>query len=234
MLWFITGPPHGVSRPPTVPDHRLSFPPLSLLLPTSSFSHFVQQQMVLNVLSRRKAQTGGNSDNEDKHEEDKKKKSRKPPNTAFRQQRLLAFSPILTPKTVLPIFFAVGLIFGPIGGLLLYASSKARATPAPAQRDETDFSTRSKKSRLIIRIAYGLPIQTTSAQSHQTSFQQHSPRPTRPTPPNLNGTSRTSTTPNSESSNQYAPFNLLSPPTLRPLSCCIIVSQTSTRITGGM
>jgi hypothetical protein len=54
----------------------------------------------------------------------KKPKSRKPPNTAFRQQRLLAYAPILTPKTVLPLFFVVGIIFGPIGGLLLYASSK--------------------------------------------------------------------------------------------------------------
>lgn len=32
--------------------------------------------------------------------------------------------PILTPKTVLPLFFLVGLIFAPIGGLLLYASDK--------------------------------------------------------------------------------------------------------------
>ncbi|RMZ80311.1 hypothetical protein DV738_g2888, partial [Chaetothyriales sp. CBS 135597] len=30
--------------------------------------------------------------------------------------------PILTPKTVLPIFFAIGIIFAPIGGLLLWAS----------------------------------------------------------------------------------------------------------------
>ncbi|KAK9240017.1 ligand-effect modulator 3 family [Lipomyces kononenkoae] len=53
---------------------------------------------------------------------EKKPKSRRPPNTAFRQQRLKAWQPILTPKTVLPIFFAVGVIFAPIGGLLLYAS----------------------------------------------------------------------------------------------------------------
>ncbi|KOS21392.1 Meiotically up-regulated protein [Escovopsis weberi] len=52
-----------------------------------------------------------------------KEKSRRPANTAFRQQRLKAWQPILTPKTVLPLFFAVGIIFAPIGGLLLYASS---------------------------------------------------------------------------------------------------------------
>jgi hypothetical protein len=88
---------------------------------------------MFNILSRRKAPAGQDNDSQDKHEE-KKPKSRKPPNTAFRQQRLLAYSPILTPKAVLPIFFAVGLIFGPIGGLLLYSSSKAY-NPAPKLTD---------------------------------------------------------------------------------------------------
>ncbi|KAB5572693.1 CDC50 family protein [Coniochaeta sp. 2T2.1] len=55
-----------------------------------------------------------------------KKKSRRPANTAFRQQRLKAWQPILTPKTVLPLFFTLGIIFAPIGGLLLWASSKVQ------------------------------------------------------------------------------------------------------------
>ncbi|KAH7117763.1 CDC50 family protein-like protein [Dendryphion nanum] len=59
-------------------------------------------------------------------EETKKTKSRRPANTAFRQQRLKAWQPILTPKTVLPLFFIVGLIFAPIGGLLLWADSKVQ------------------------------------------------------------------------------------------------------------
>ncbi|PNS19974.1 Meiotically up-regulated protein 89 protein [Sphaceloma murrayae] len=59
-------------------------------------------------------------------EKDKKQKSRRPANTAFRQQRLKAWQPILTPKTVLPLFFAVGVIFAPIGGLLLYASAQVQ------------------------------------------------------------------------------------------------------------
>jgi hypothetical protein len=37
---------------------------------------------------------------------------------------LKAWQPILTPKTVLPLFFIVGVIFAPIGGLLLYASAQ--------------------------------------------------------------------------------------------------------------
>ncbi|KAL7622729.1 alkylphosphocholine resistance protein lem3 [Parahypoxylon ruwenzoriense] len=52
-----------------------------------------------------------------------KKKSRRPANTAFRQQRLKAWQPILTPKTVIPLFFVIGIICAPIGGLLIYASS---------------------------------------------------------------------------------------------------------------
>ncbi|KAJ5885653.1 Meiotically protein [Penicillium tannophilum] len=54
---------------------------------------------------------------------DKKPKSRRPANTAFRQQRLKAWQPILTPKSVLPLFFVVGIIFAPLGGVLLWASS---------------------------------------------------------------------------------------------------------------
>lgn len=49
-----------------------------------------------------------------------------PLDTAFRQQRLKAWQPILTPKTVLPLFFAIGIIFAPIGGALLYASAKVQ------------------------------------------------------------------------------------------------------------
>ncbi|EPY53119.1 CDC50 domain-containing protein [Schizosaccharomyces cryophilus OY26] len=52
-----------------------------------------------------------------------KKKSRAPPNTSFRQQRIKSWQPLLTPKTVLPLFFILGIIFGPLGGGLLYASS---------------------------------------------------------------------------------------------------------------
>ncbi|KTW28086.1 hypothetical protein T552_01947 [Pneumocystis carinii B80] len=49
---------------------------------------------------------------------------RKPPNTDFYQQRLKAWHPILTPKYVFPIFFALGLIFIPLGGILFYFSSQ--------------------------------------------------------------------------------------------------------------
>ncbi|KAJ3225190.1 hypothetical protein HK099_007202 [Clydaea vesicula] len=50
--------------------------------------------------------------------------NKKPANTAFKQQRLKAWQPILTPKTVLPTFFAIGAIFVPLGIGLFMASEK--------------------------------------------------------------------------------------------------------------
>ncbi|XP_056151682.1 cell cycle control protein 50A-like [Lampris incognitus] len=49
-------------------------------------------------------------------------KSKKPDNTAFKQQRLPAWQPILTAGTVLPAFFVIGLLFIPIG-IGLYVTS---------------------------------------------------------------------------------------------------------------
>ncbi|KAJ9295333.1 hypothetical protein DTO271G3_6156 [Paecilomyces variotii] len=57
---------------------------------------------------------------------DKKPKSKRPANTAFRQQRLKAWQPILTPRSVLPLFFVIGTIFAPLGGVLLWASSQVQ------------------------------------------------------------------------------------------------------------
>lgn len=51
-------------------------------------------------------------------------KSRKPANTAFKQQRLKTWQPLLTPKTVLPAFFVAGLIFIPLG-IALYLASES-------------------------------------------------------------------------------------------------------------
>ncbi|ORX99820.1 ligand-effect modulator 3 family [Clohesyomyces aquaticus] len=86
-------------------------------------------------------------------EQAKKTKSRRPANTAFRQQRLKAWQPILTPKTVLPLFFIVGIIFAPIGGLLLWASSQVQelsidytnCASAPAPEENADGPSRLTK-----------------------------------------------------------------------------------------
>lgn len=63
------------------------------------------------------------SDSDSERPIETKQKSRKPPNTAFRQQRLKAWQPILTPRTVLPLFFCVTIIFAPLGGVMLWASN---------------------------------------------------------------------------------------------------------------
>nr|XP_012598611.1 cell cycle control protein 50A [Microcebus murinus] len=53
-------------------------------------------------------------------------KSRRPDNTAFKQQRLPAWQPILTAGTVLPTFFIIGLIFIPIGIGIFVTSNNIR------------------------------------------------------------------------------------------------------------
>ncbi|ANZ77588.1 BA75_04918T0 [Komagataella pastoris] len=53
-------------------------------------------------------------------------KSRKPPNTAFRQQRLKAWQPIYSPKTILPLLFVVFLIMCPIGIALIFRTYRVQ------------------------------------------------------------------------------------------------------------
>lgn len=49
--------------------------------------------------------------------------SKRPKNTALKQQRLPAWQPILTAKTVLPLFFSIGVVFVVLGGVLLHYSN---------------------------------------------------------------------------------------------------------------
>lgn len=53
-------------------------------------------------------------------------KTRKPPNTPFRQQRLWAWHPILTPLSALPLLFGIALVFAPLGALQLHASNSVQ------------------------------------------------------------------------------------------------------------
>ncbi|KAK5558041.1 alkylphosphocholine resistance protein lem3 [Exophiala xenobiotica] len=111
---------------------------------------------------------------EDPHNEPpKKQKNRRPANTAFRQQRLKAWQPILTPKTVLPIFFAIGIIFAPIGGLLLWASASVQelvidytncnssATTDFTAIPESKVSTSFKSSNTVARPQWRRTLNTT-------------------------------------------------------------------------
>ncbi|KAH8102878.1 transcription regulator [Cristinia sonorae] len=71
------------------------------------------------LFGRRKSTEETSGDSNGKKE---KGSWRRPANTAFKQQRLKAWQPIFTPKTVLPTFFIIGIIFAPIGGLLIWGS----------------------------------------------------------------------------------------------------------------
>jgi len=82
--------------------------------------------------------------------------------TAFKQQRLKAWQPILTPKTVLPTLFIIGIIFAPIGGLLIWGSSLVteitfdytdceKLTPSPANADLTFVELPSNKYSYQLR-----------------------------------------------------------------------------------
>ncbi|EIW67719.1 hypothetical protein TREMEDRAFT_40353 [Tremella mesenterica DSM 1558] len=57
-------------------------------------------------------------------QQEKVKWSKRPANTAFKQQRLKAWQPILTPKAVLPTLFLIGIIFAPIGAVIVWGSGK--------------------------------------------------------------------------------------------------------------
>eukprot|EP01132_Coremiostelium_polycephalum_P004775 gene4775-5955_t len=50
--------------------------------------------------------------------------SRRPANTAFKQQRLKAWEPILTPTPVIISFIIIGVVFIPIGAVMINASNK--------------------------------------------------------------------------------------------------------------
>ncbi|XP_054730236.1 cell cycle control protein 50A [Anastrepha obliqua] len=51
-------------------------------------------------------------------------KSKRPSDSAFKQQRLPAWQPVLTAGTVLPTFFVIGILFIPVGVALLYFSDE--------------------------------------------------------------------------------------------------------------
>uniref|UniRef100_A0A6M2DGM4 Putative cell cycle control protein n=1 Tax=Xenopsylla cheopis TaxID=163159 RepID=A0A6M2DGM4_XENCH len=51
-------------------------------------------------------------------------KSKRPTDSAFKQQRLPAWQPVLTASTVLPTFFIIGIAFIPVGVGLLYFSDE--------------------------------------------------------------------------------------------------------------
>ncbi|CAF1681073.1 unnamed protein product, partial [Adineta ricciae] len=57
-------------------------------------------------------------------DDQEEQKSKKPADTAFKQQRLPAWQPIITADTALPVFLIIGLLFIPIGIVLVVTSER--------------------------------------------------------------------------------------------------------------
>ncbi|KAI5950247.1 mug89 [Candida jiufengensis] len=77
----------------------------------------------MNFLRKRRSSNSSDSDDDSNpNNQSQTKKSRKPPNTAFRQQRLQAWQPILTPKSVIPFLFLLAIIFAPLGIAIIYTT----------------------------------------------------------------------------------------------------------------
>lgn len=68
--------------------------------------------------------SGGATGNSANSAEEAQNASKRPADSAFKQQRLPAWQPILTANSVLPIFFVIGVAFIPIGIGMYYFSSR--------------------------------------------------------------------------------------------------------------
>ncbi|CAD1808557.1 LEM3 (ligand-effect modulator 3) / CDC50 family protein [Candida parapsilosis] len=66
----------------------------------------------------------GSSSEDEPLDTDKKEKTRRPSDHPFRQQRLKAYNPVLTAKTVIPLLVAIAIIFVPLGAAMWYASDR--------------------------------------------------------------------------------------------------------------
>lgn len=87
-------------------------------------------------------------DSGDERPTEPKPKKKRPANTAFKQQRLKAWQPILTPKTVLPTLFIVGLIFAPIGAVLVWGSNSVTRIQLDYTNCDTDAPTDGSTAQL--------------------------------------------------------------------------------------
>lgn len=88
-------------------------------------------------------------------------KSKRPSDSAFKQQRLPAWQPMLTAGTVLPSFFIIGIAFIPVGVALLYFSNAVSEriidyTNCTNENNEYCFNNTSTEKSCICRIPFTL------------------------------------------------------------------------------
>lgn len=100
-------------------------------------------------------------------------RNKKPENTAFKQQRLPAWQPILTAGTVLPAFFIIGLIFIPIGIGLYVTSNNIKEFEVPLIFLCEGFCTNGSRPQIISQhFHWDWPVD--SGRLHQTPFKKTS------------------------------------------------------------
>lgn len=107
---------------------------------------------------------------------------------AFRQQRLKAWQPILTPKTVLPLFFSIGLLFALFGGLLIWANSQVQEIILDYSQCKQDAPPCSERPAAMPSGSYTSFFRNATAKSQEPSWC------TDTTPINYNGTTNVTTT----------------------------------------
>ncbi|KIR58545.1 transcription regulator [Cryptococcus bacillisporus CA1873] len=97
-------------------------------------------------------------------EKEKVKWSKRPANTAFKQQRLKAWQPILTPKSVLPTLLIIGIIFAPIGALIVWGSGKVTTITLDYTECDADAPT-DGSYQAMPSSAYQYDLATSSSES---------------------------------------------------------------------
>ncbi|KAH9477738.1 Meiotically up-regulated gene 89 protein [Psilocybe cubensis] len=98
---------------------------------------------------------------------------KRPANTAFKQQRLKAWQPILAPKTVLPLVLLLGLLFVPIAVLLIWGSSLVTEIAIDYTECENQSASSSNSSLNFVNIPsnkYSYKLRSKDAkESHEIS-----------------------------------------------------------------
>ncbi|KIR90390.1 transcription regulator [Cryptococcus deuterogattii CBS 10090] len=102
--------------------------------------------------------------------------------TAFKQQRLKAWQPILTPKSVLPTLLIIGIIFAPIGALIVWGSGKVTTITLDYTECDADAPT-DGTYRAMPSSTYQYDLATSSSESRSSiaaptwTFSNDSSRP---------------------------------------------------------
>ncbi|KAL1413115.1 alkylphosphocholine resistance protein lem3 [Vanrija albida] len=140
----------------------------------------------MGLFNRKKKQPADDvvvdADGDAQPNKEKVKWSKRPANTAFKQQRLKAWQPILTPKAVLPTLFLIGVIFAPIGALIIWGSGKVTTITLDYTQCDQDAPTYPEfapmpKSAYGYDLKTGSPVKASGIVAPKWSFSNDSTRP---------------------------------------------------------